>query len=82
VTSQRTPTTYEIKVRGRLDMHWSEWLENMDIAYDDSGNSIISGPLVDQSTLYGLLKKIHDLGLTLVSVNPVRPQAKDHGEIG
>jgi len=74
------PTVYEIKVRGRIDKHWSEWLENMAIAYDDMGNSTITGPIADQSALHGLLKKIRDLGLPLTSVNPVRLHTENQGE--
>jgi len=73
-------TVYEIKVRGRLDKHWSEWLENMAIVHDDLGNSTIIGPIADQSALHGLLRKVRDLGLPLVSVNPVRPHHKNQGE--
>ena len=77
MTGRELHTTYEIKVRERLDEHWSEWLEDMTITHDDQGNSTITGPLLDQAALYGLLKKIHALGLSLVSVNPVRPHTKN-----
>ena len=77
---QEVPTTYEIRVRGHLDRQWSEWLENMAITHDDLGNSTITGPIPDQSALFGVLKKIHGLGLPLVSVNPVRPHAENREE--
>jgi hypothetical protein len=58
---------YEIVVQGHLDADWSEELEGMTITHRDDGTSLLSGPLVDQSMLHGLLLKVHDLGLTLLS---------------
>ena len=58
----------EIRVRGRIDPHWSSWFEDLDVAHTESGDTILSGQVLDQSALYGLLGRLRDLGLELVSV--------------
>ena len=68
----RRPTTsapahYQIRVRGALDPHWSEWFDGMAISCD-SGDTLLIGPLADQAALYGVLHRIRDLGLTLLAV--------------
>jgi hypothetical protein len=60
----------EIRVRGRIDERWWEWLGDVTIAYAE-GETLLTGSVVDQSALYGLVAKLRDLGLPLVSVNPV-----------
>ena len=67
---QMTTATYEIKIKGYLDQQWSEWLGDLKIAYDDEGNSLLSGPIADQATLHGILAQIRDLGLPLISLIP------------
>jgi hypothetical protein len=62
------PQAYEIRVRGVLDECWSSWFEGMRLSHDASGETIISGPVADQAALHGLLAKVRDLGLPLVSV--------------
>jgi hypothetical protein len=59
---------YAIRVEGHLDAHWSEWLERMTITHEAGGVTRLEGPLVDQAALYGLLNKLRDLRLPLVSV--------------
>lgn len=59
---------YTIKVRGHLDAHWSEWLSELSISHDSQGDSILSGFIPDQAALHGLLVKIRDMGLILLSV--------------
>ena len=63
--------TYQIKVQGHLDEYWSEWFDDLTITYDEQDDTILTGPVTDQSALHGLLKKVRDLGLPLISVNPV-----------
>lgn len=58
----------EIVVKGHLDMDWSEWLEGLTITHNDQGETIISGPIRDQAAFYGLLTKVRDIGLLLISV--------------
>jgi hypothetical protein len=60
---------YEIKVEGHLDRaHWSRWFEGMDVRLTDEGDTLVSGMVVDQAALQGLLAKVRDLGLVLISV--------------
>ena len=66
----REDLTCTIKVRGALDRHWSAWFDNMTITNEVNGEAVLRGLLPDQAALYGLLKKIRDLGMSLVSVNP------------
>ncbi len=62
---------YRIEVQGHLRPEWSEWFEDMTIATQPGGNTTLTGSLRDQAALHGLLVKIRDFGLVLVSVNPV-----------
>jgi hypothetical protein len=60
---------YEIAVEGHLDRaHWSRWFDGMQVAPEPDGTTVLSGPITNQAALYGLLAKIRDLGLTLISV--------------
>jgi len=59
---------YEIRVKGHLDQRWSAWFDGMTINNQANGDTIISGPLVDQAALHSLLVKIYNLNLTLISV--------------
>lgn len=63
---------YEVHVQGHLDNHWSDWLEGMEVANLDSGETILSGYIVDQAALMGILTKLNRLNLTLLSVNKGR----------
>lgn len=62
---------YEILVEGHLDEHWSAWLSDLRITHDIYGNSVLSGAIPDQAALYGILAKIRDLGLALISLNRI-----------
>jgi hypothetical protein len=59
---------YEIRVKGHLDGHWSEWFDGLTIANVENGEAILSGEIADQAALHGLLNKVRDLGLPLVAV--------------
>ena len=67
------PTLYRIRVKGHLDPEWSEWLDNMAITQEEEGTTTLSGPVVDQAALHGLLIKIRDLGLVLITVESIKP---------
>ena len=62
---------YEIRVKGHLNQRWSEWFDGMTITNEANGDSIISGPLVDQAALHSLLVKIYNLNLTLIAVSRI-----------
>ena len=61
----------EIRVKGQIDEHWSDWFEGLTLAHTEQGETILWGTVVDQAALYGLLTKLRNLGLSLVSVNSV-----------
>lgn len=62
------PARYQIHVRGTLDPRWSAWFDQLVIAHDAEGNTLLAGPISDQAALYGLLNRLRDLGMTLLSV--------------
>jgi hypothetical protein len=64
---------YQIRVRGHLDDSWSEWFEGLNVTHEKDGITVLTGPVTDQPSLHGLLAKIRDLGLPLVSVNCIKP---------
>ncbi len=63
--------TYHIRIEGHLDNWRSDWFDGLSIILEDDGNTLLSGPVVDQAALYGLLKKARDLGIPLISANRV-----------
>lgn len=66
---QRDETeTYELRIRGRLDPRWSSWFDGMTVALAADGITVITGPVVDQAALQGLLRKVHDMGIELIAV--------------
>lgn len=64
---------YQICIRGHLDPTWADWFEGLVIDHAENGNTILKGPVADQSALYGILNKLSDLGLALISANPLEP---------
>ena len=64
---------YEIKIKGQIDDQWQEWFDDLDMTLTKEGDTVLCGPLTDQAALHGVLKKINNLGLMLISVNP-QPQ--------
>jgi hypothetical protein len=67
------PGRYEIRVKGHLDSHWAAWFDGLTLAHGSDGTTVIRGQVADQAALHGLLQKIRDLGLPLISVNHVAP---------
>ena len=70
------PPVYEIRIEGHLDQQWTDWFEGMTITLEESGETLITGPVTDQSALFGLLKKVRDLGAPLLSVKSIQSQSK------
>lgn len=66
------PGLYEIRIRGLLDDRWTEWFEGLTITRKDNGDTVLSGLVADQAALHGLLRKVRDLGLPLLSVTRVQ----------
>jgi hypothetical protein len=71
------PGLYEIRLKGHLDDRWADWFEGLTITREDNGETRLTGPVVDQAALHGLLKKVRDSGMSLVSVSPVEPGQAD-----
>ena len=67
------PGRYQIRIKGHLDDRWADWFEGLTLTREDNGETLLTGPVVDQSALHGLLKKVRDLGMPLISVNCVEP---------
>jgi len=63
----------EIRVKGQIDQHWSDWFEGLTITHNNQNETVLTGPVVDQAALHGILTRIRDLGLPLLSVNRVEP---------
>jgi len=71
------PEYYEIKIKGHLDRRWSEWFAGMKLTHLEGDETLFSGSLPDQAALHGLLERIRDLNLTLISVNTDVPPTQD-----
>ena len=67
------PIAYQIRIKGHLGSQWTCWFEGLTITLEEDGNTLLTGPVIDQAALHGLLKKVRDLGLPLVSVCPIEP---------
>ena len=71
---------YQIRIKGHLDRQWKDWFEGLDITLEDNGDTLLTGPVLDQAALHGLLKKVRDLGTPLISVNRVKPDPAERRE--
>ena len=69
---QKQPDSYEIRLKGHLDARWTGWFDGFTITLTEDGETILTGSVADQAALHGLLKKVRDLGLPLLSVNPIK----------
>ncbi len=67
------PVVYQIRVKGHLDLQWTDWFEGLTITLEDNGETLLTGSVVDQAALHGLLKKVRDLGMPLISVTRIKP---------
>ena len=70
------PGRYEIRLKGHLDSRWTAWFDGLTLTHDSDGTTVIHGPVADQAALHGLLQKVRDIGLPLVSVTAVPPERK------
>ncbi|MGH2495467.1 MAG: hypothetical protein ACRDIV_12255 [Ktedonobacteraceae bacterium] len=75
------PPVYQIRIEGHLGTQWTDWFGGLTITLADNGDTLLTGPVVDQAALHGLLKKVRDLGMPLVSVNRGKPGQADVSDI-
>lgn len=80
-TDPDEPMICRIRIKGHLGHHWSDWFDGLAITLDDNGETLMTGPVADQAALHGLLKKVRDVGMPLLSVVCVKPGEIDtsHG---
>ena len=73
----------EIQVKGQIDEHWSDWFEGLTVTHTDQDETVLTGLVVDQSALYGLLAKLRDLGLPLLSVSTLEmdDESEEEGNV-
>jgi hypothetical protein len=76
-TDPNPTMVYEIRIKGHLGQQWTTWFEGLTITPADNGETILTGPVIDQAALYGLLRKVRDLGLLLIAVSQVQPDQPD-----
>ena len=76
-TDPSQPMVYQIRIKGHLGHQWTDWFGGLTITLEDNGDTLLTGPVVDQAALHGLLKKVRDLGMPLLSVNRVEPGQAD-----
>lgn len=72
-TGPAQPTAYQIRIKGHLGCQWADWFGGLTITLEDNGDTLLSGTVVDQAELHGVLRKVRDLGMPLISVSPVKP---------
>ena len=74
---QDEPGLYAIRIKGHLDCRWAAWFEGLTISLEDNGDTLLTGSVVDQAALHGLLRRVRDLGLPLLAVLRVQPGQTD-----
>jgi hypothetical protein len=72
-TNSDHPVVYQIRIKGHLGSQWTDWFEGLTITLEEDGDTLLTGPVIDQAALHGLLKKVRDLGLPLISVSLLNP---------
>ncbi len=88
MSNNRNPKTvpgetvvYQIRIEGHLDRRWTDWLGGLDIASEEGGDTLLTGPVADQAALHGLLRKVRDLGMPLISVSRVEAGHEDASDV-
>ncbi len=76
-TNPGQPIAYQIRLKGHLGSQWTDWFGGLAITLEEDGDTLLTGPVIDQAALHGLLKKVRDLGMPLVSVSLVEPGPAD-----
>jgi hypothetical protein len=76
-TNPGQPVVYQIRLKGHLGSQWTDWFGGLTLTLEEGGDTLLTGPVTDQAALFGLLKKVRDLSLPLVSVSPLEPGPAD-----
>jgi hypothetical protein len=79
-TNPGQPAVYQIRIKGHLGPHWSDWFAGMITTPQDNGDTVVTGLVIDQAALHGLLRKVRDLGVPLLSITEVQPDQQDPQE--
>lgn len=72
---------YQIRIKGHLGRQWKDWFRGLIITLEDNGDTLLTGPVVDQAALHGLLKKVRDLGMPLLTVTRVKADQEDASDV-
>jgi hypothetical protein len=80
-TDPGEPMVYQIRIKGHLGRQWADWFGGLTIILEENGDTLLTGPVVDQAALHGLLRKVRDLGMPLISVNRLDPGQADAPDV-
>jgi len=80
-TDPDQPIVDQIRIKGHLSPQWTDWFGDLTITLEDNGDTLLTGPVVDQAALHGLLKKVRDFGIPLISVIGVEPDLADASDV-
>ncbi len=80
-TDPGEPLVYQIRLQGHLGPHWADWFEGLTLMLEANGDTLLTGPVIDQAALYGVLRKVRDAGLPLLSVVCVKPGQADRSDV-
>jgi hypothetical protein len=80
-TNPAQPVIYQIRIKGHLGQQWTDWFEGLSIALEADGDTLLTGSVIDQAALHGLLKKVRDLGMPLISVIRLAPDQTSGSDV-
>ena len=80
-TNSSQLTIYQIRIKGHLGCQWTDWFGGMTITLEENSETLLTGPVIDQSELHGLLKKVRDLGTPMISVIRIEPGQSDAPDV-
>lgn len=81
ITDPNQPMIYQIRIKGHLGHQWTEWFEGLIITQEEDGDTLLTGLVIDQAALHGLLKKVRDLGMPLLSIDSMKSDQEDASDV-